>query len=227
MESFPRILVAKDGQVLTIDLARPEDVEEVSEFRRLHFFPTSPNCYLVKVGPEDDQRLKENALRCLEHSVSLIARDSAGQLAAMAMNKFEERTNAVYAAPPSSNNPSLALILSLINTLESEIDLFAKYNTDRILYLAAIAVDKRYGRLGLASTLVELSLELAKINGAGGVKTCAVSEYAAKAAARHGLETMKAINYATFELNGEKPLAQMSDLLSEHRAARLMARRIP
>ncbi len=186
MESFPRTLVAKDGQVLTIDLARPEHVEEVSEFRRLHFFPTSPNCYLVKVGPEDDQTLRKNVLRCLKHPVSLTARDSDGRLVAIAMNEFKERTDEVHDAPSLSKYPGIALILSLIGALEAEIDLFVEFNTDRILYLAAIAVDKRYGRLGLASKLVELSLELAAINDAGGVKTCAASEYVAKAAAKHG-----------------------------------------
>lgn len=224
MESFPRKFVARGGQVLTINIARPEDLQEVSEFLRLHFFFTSPNCYLIKDGPGDDHGLKDYLSGCLKHPVSFTVRDATGRLAAIRMNELEERLDGVV-VPSSAKN--LALIMSLLGALEADIDLFTKYNTEKILSLAMMAVDKSYGQLGLASTLVELSLEVARANGAGAVKVCAVSEYAAKVAAKHGLETLRAIDYATFEFNGDKPLAYLTDLLSEHPVARLMVRRIP
>lgn len=89
-----------------------------------------------------------------------------------------------------------------------------------------MAVDKSHCKLGLATTLVGLSLELGKANGAGAVKVCAMSQYAATVAAKHGLEKLRTIDYATYEFNGEKPLAHLADLLAEHPVASFLARRL-
>ena len=89
-----------------------------------------------------------------------------------------------------------------------------------------MSVDQNYGQLGLATTLTSLSLDLAKANNAGAVKCSAVSQHAAKVAARNGLETIRAIDYATYEFCGDKPLANLTNLLAEHPVARFMARRL-
>ena len=222
MESFPRKFVTRDGQEFTINIALPEDLEEVLEFMQLHFYATSPNCYLVP-GSQRQPNFKERLYGNLKQLISLTVRDSTGRLSGILINKLEERTDTVVL--PSTKN-STTLIMSLLDALEEGIDLFEKYNTEKVFYLAMMAVDKRFGGLGLASKLVEFSLELAKANGAGAVKVCAMSDFAAKAAAKQGLETIRTIDYATFELNGDKPLAYLPELLSEHPVARFMARRI-
>ena len=223
MESFPRKFVTRDGQEFTINIAHPEVLDEVVEFMQIHFLSTSPNCYIIPGGLSDVNQFKEYLSGYLQQPISLTARDSMGKLAGIRINGLEERTDAVV-LPPA--NESLALIMSLIDALEQGIDLFEKYNTEKVFYLAMMAVDKTFGGLGLASKLVEFSLELAKANGTGAVKVCAMSDFAAKAAAKQGLETIRTIDYATFELNGDKPLAYLPDLLSEHPVARFMARRI-
>ena len=228
MESFPRNVVARDGRVFTIDFARPADLEEVVQFLRKHFFSTSPNCYLVNRsnGPIDDGGLQNYLFGCVKDPVSLTVRDSEGRLAAVRLNELEEPGALHHEAltPPTNEKPRL--IMSLLGDLEEGIDLFTTFNTKKILALAMMAVDKSYGQLGLATTLVSLSLELAKANGAGAVKVCAVSQHAARVAAKNGLETIRTIDYATYEFNGEKPLAHLTDLLAEHPFALFMARRI-
>ena len=223
MESFPRKFVTRDGQEFTINIAHPEVLDEVVEFMQIHFLSTSPNCYIIPGGLSDVNQFKEYLSGYLQQPISLTARDSMGKLAGIRINGLEERTDAVV-LPPA--NESLALIMSLIDALEQGIDLFEKYNTEKVFYLAMMAVDKTFGGLGLASKLVEFSLELAKANGTGAVKVCAMSDFAAKVAAKQGLETIRTIDYATFEFNGDKPLAYLPDLLSEHPVARFMARRI-
>lgn len=74
---------------------------------------------------------------------------------------------------------------------------------------------------------MELSVQLAIQNGAGAIQVEAVSEYTARAASKLGFETLKSIDYATFEYDGIHPLAGKEKMLSEHPAARFMARPLP
>ncbi|KAI9565531.1 hypothetical protein GHT06_009323 [Daphnia sinensis] len=226
MSSFPRKFFTKDGQVFTIDIGRIEELDEVIEFLRINFFSTSPNCYLVSDwnGTSDSDRMSDYLSSCLRHPVSLTVRDSAGRLVAVRLNELE--------APEDVHLDSLTsqtkrrLITALLTDLEAGINLFTTFNTDKVLSLAMMAVDKNYCKLGLATTLVGLSLELGKANGAGAVKVCAVSQYAAKVAAKHGLETLRTIDYATYEFEGGKPLAHFDALLAEHPVAAFLACRL-
>ncbi|EFX79773.1 hypothetical protein DAPPUDRAFT_319214 [Daphnia pulex] len=235
MNSFPRNFAVEDGRTFTIDLARLDDLAEVVEFRKQHFNSISPACYLVNVANNEtidiDKRVRESTLKnlssCEKNPVSLTMRDSTGRLVAIALNKLIEKPQADdQAAPlPAQENPILIVSL-IIDDLERGIDLFTTYNTKTIFELWIMSVDKTYGQLGIATALASLSLDLAKANNAGAVKCLAVSQYSAKAAAKNGLETIRTIDYATYEFNGDKPLANLTDLLAEHPVARLMARRI-
>ena len=181
MDSFPRNFVAKDGRVFTVDFARPDELNEVVQFLKDHFFSTSPNCYLVNRsnGPVEDDGLLNYISGCVKDPVSFTVRDSAGRLAAIRLNELEEPGALHHAAPEKTS-----LIMSLLGDLEEGIDLFTTFKTKKILALVMTAVDKTFAQLGLATTLVRLSLELAKANGAGAVKVCAVSQHAAKVAAK-------------------------------------------
>lgn len=227
MDSFPRNFVVKDGRVFTIDFARSDELNEVVQFLKDHFFSTSPNCYLVNRTNSPDDGLLNYISGCVKDPVSFTVRDSAGRLAAIRLNELEEPGALHHAAlnPPAAPEKT-SLIMSLLGDLEEGIDLFTTFKTKKILALAMMAVDKTFGQLGLATTLVRLSLELAKANGAGAVKVCAVSQHAAKVAAKNGLETIRTIDYATYEFNGVKPLAHLTDLLAEHPVALFMARQI-
>ncbi|EFX79774.1 hypothetical protein DAPPUDRAFT_319216 [Daphnia pulex] len=163
---------------------------------------------------------------CEKNPVSLTMRDSTGRLVAIALNKLLEKSKAhdQTGTPPAQEKSRL--LVSLLDDLERGIDLFATYNTKTIFELWMLSVDKTFGQLGIATALASLSLDLAKANNAGAVKCLAVSQYSAKAAAKNGLETIRTIDYATYEFNGDKTLANLTDLLAEHPVARLMARRI-
>lgn len=226
MSSFPRKFFAKDGQVFTIDIGRPEELDEVIELLRIHFFATSPNCYLVSdwSGASDSNGMSNYLSSCLRHPVSLTVRDSAGRLVAVRLNELEEPEDVHLDSLTSQSKRRL--IAALLTDLEAGIDLFTTFNTNKILSLAMMAVDESYCKLGLATTLVGLSLELGKANGAGAVKVCAVSRHAAKVAAKHGLETLRTIDYATYEFEGATPLAHLDDLLAEHPVAAFLACRL-
>lgn len=152
---------------------------------------------------------------CLRDPVSLIVRDKTGKLIAVRLNLLEDRLNKHKPLTLTDNE----LIVSLVSSLEKEIDLFNIYKTNKTFILQMMGVDKQYSGLGLGSMLVNLSIDLAKQHGAG-----AVNEAAAKVASRNGFESLRTIDYATYELNGVKQLANESKLLAEHRVAKVMAR---
>lgn len=223
MEGFPRTFLTRDGRELKIDLVHSTALKEISEFLRHHFFETSPNRYLVNHNPTNEIGLTTFISQCLQSSVSLAVRDSNDRLVAVRLNSMEKFAE----EHPSLSLPKNELTTTLLTSLAKDIDLFTIYKTNKVFHLEMMAVDEQYSGLGLGSMLVKLSLELAEKHGAGAVGVCAVSEAAAKVAARNGLETLRTIDYSTFELNGEKPLANETQLLAEHRVAKFMARSLP
>lgn len=142
---------------------------------------------------------------------------------AVRLNLLEELSNRHKPLTLSNHE----LIVSLVSSLEKDIDLFTIYKTTKTFILQMMGVHQQYSGIGLGSFLVKISLESAVKHGAGAVAVIAVNEGAAKVAARNGLETLRTIDYATFEVNGDKPLANETKLLAEHRVAKFMARSIP
>lgn len=223
MAQFPKTFTTRDRRELKIELAKKEHFPEVCEFLNHHFFVMSPSCYLFNGNPINDPGMLEFISVCLRDPVSMIVRDSTDCLVAVRLNLLEEPNNRHKSLTLSNNE----LIVSLVSSLEKGIDVFTIYKTNKTLILQMLGVHQQYCGLGLGSTLVKLSLELAEKHGAGAVAVVALNEAAAKLAANNGLESLRTIDYATFEVNGVKPLANEAKLLAEHRVAKLMARSIP
>ncbi len=146
-----------------------------------------------------------------------------GPLVAVQINKVEGKTS--HALQEEEAHPRL--IRALFEELNREVDLFARYETDRIFHLCMVAVSDQYGRRGLATKLNELAVKLAVQCGAGAIKAEAVSEYPARSAIKQGFDLIKSIDYATFVYDGLRPLASVQELVQQHPTVRLMARRLP
>lgn len=144
MSSFPRKFFAKDGQVFTIDIGRPEELDEVIELLRIHFFATSPNCYLVSdwSGASDSNGMSNYLSSCLRHPVSLTVRDSAGRLVAVRLNELEEPEDVHLDSLTSQSKRRL--ITALLTDLEAGIDLFTTFNTNKILSLAMVNINSKF-----------------------------------------------------------------------------------
>ena len=99
MENLPIRLDQPDGKVLVMDIARPEEAEEINSFLDEHFVLKTP----IRQLSSFDKRPKECELKqaqdelnwvrlLLSHSCSLTVRDAAtGQLAAVQVNDMEKR----------------------------------------------------------------------------------------------------------------------------------------
>lgn len=114
-----------------------------------------------------------------------------------------------------------------MEALSKDVDIFTKYQTDRIVRLLILSVHPQYGRQGIATKLIRLSQDLAQSHGAGALEIEALNKFAARAASACGLETISTVDYASLEMDGKKPLASYPALLAEHPDGQLMACRIP
>ena len=233
---FPREFKTPNGLVLVIDRARSDEIDEVSDFMHKHFSNTVPNRYIIPYDePKSIQIFRDFLPIYLKYlfkqSVSFTVRDpeEGGRLVAVRINELEKRHSSVDGDDEADQVtiPKELIIFSILGSLNRNINLFDLYETDKILHLAMVAVSSDYGRLGLATELYKLTLDIARMSGAGAIVAEAVSAFAAKAAASFGLQPLKTIVYEEFELDdGSRPLASLVQEMGEHRTAKLMACRL-
>lgn len=227
METFLYKFDPGNGEVFTFQIAKLEETDEISDFMFQNFFLTSPNRQLCRCDdPAAAAQIKpfvsEYLRECIVQNISLTVRDSLGHLAGVRINKLENKGD----YDDKKDNPEFneTLIRAILFSLNEGVDIYSKYSTERVIIFVMMSVGSKYGRLGLAKKMVEISLEFGKTAGAGAAKAEAVSTYAAKALAKAGFETLKTIDYATFEFKDDTPLARETAMLDEHSKGLLMAR---
>lgn len=229
--NFPMTLKLSDGDPsLVIDLAQPGMAEEFLEFFIVHLNNASPNNHIRHYdapppGSEGEKQSFERWLGVIRETLcspySLTVREqNTGRLVAVIYNRIETPTTELHNYPRRFQ-------FSILNALTKDHNLFTLFKTDKVFEIAIVAVSSDYGKKGLATTLMELSIQIAIQNGAGAAQVEALSEYTARAASKLGFTVLKSIDYATFEYEGVTPLAGNEEMLSEHPAARFMARRLP
>ena len=222
-----------DDKILVYDIGRPEDVKEVLELFRTHFYTSAPIRQLCfwDDSPENQKAPRtegyvRQALAVADPPVSLVVRDkSTGQMAAFKINHLDRRDSFEPMPRPQANDRSPGwLIRAILAELEPDVRLFFDwFKTDRILQLLFGLVRPDYRRLGINKRLDQLSYDLARSMGMGAVWHVAVSDYAGRNPAN---QVVKSVDYATFQMadDGSRPLAQMD--LHGHKSARLIVRPI-
>lgn len=225
--------VHPNGTVFVIDLLRPDDnIKEVRMFTAEYF------CNQIPIHPirNFDRTLKsivsnqeDEPLQWIQdierQSCSLTVRVSgSNQLVAIILNELEERTPQQESSPEDKNSSPSTLVRAMIEALSQDVDLFDLHKTDKIINFHVVAVMPLYSRLGLATKLFQLSMDLANRKGIAAAKIEAFSSFAANAAAKLGFVTVKSIEYATFEYQGIKPLENVPELNQLHPSVRLMSR---
>ena len=103
--------------------------------------------------------------------------------------------------PHNHLNTNKWIIIPLLNTLNKGINVLDIFNTDKILELALLGVNKSYQRLGLAKELFKLTIQIYQISAVKGIITEATSEITFKIALSFGFEKIKEIVYEDFELS--------------------------
>ena len=141
-----------EKEVLLYHIAKPEDVEEVAAFATEHFFNESP---ILELGLFDDQSdevgrfyWRQGRLQqCFAQPTSIVVREkSTGQVVGFTAAILEERehqSTSVNSNPSSDRSPGW-LNRALAAELNRNVDLYARYGTDRILHFWFGAVRKDY-----------------------------------------------------------------------------------
>jgi len=233
---FPKTLKWSDGTELVIDIARPEECNEIMSFLDGNFFSKSPEVHLIgddkpKPGSEEEKKKEEfyyNVVleECLSASNSLTVRnpDKNGEMVAVSVNRVHYEGVKRRDFPPED----VSLFKEMWSVLNEPADgLFSLYKTTKVFHWYMTAVSPPYQRRGIATKLAQLCIQLGVEAGAGAIKVEAESEYTSRLADKLGFSTLKSVDYATFQYKGTKPLADNRYLLSEHSIARLMARSLP
>ena len=232
---FPREFKAPDGRVLVIDRATCiHDVDEVGEFIEQHFMAIVPNCHHTSYDVLCKQKARPfletyTNLLCENQSVSLIVRGrDGGHLIAIMVNRIEMMVNDsgqpfLHQNLSSSTVVNDLPIFAILRALYDNFNLFDVFDTDKIFHLEIVAVRGDYCRLGLATELIKLSIQIGQTNKIRVFIIEAVNAYSSKIASSFGFETIKEIVYEDFELGGSRPFVSHLQELGVHRSAQLMA----
>lgn len=96
MLTFPLQLEQVEGRPLTVDIARPEDAQEIFEFLLCHFFSLVPIRQLGLSDESDEAKRPEwmqyGVTNCVQTPHSLVVRDACfkNQIVAVAINEIQE-----------------------------------------------------------------------------------------------------------------------------------------
>ncbi len=221
-----------DGKVIVYHIARPEDVEEVATFAAEHFFNESPIRELASFDDPSDKAgwfyWRQGRLqKCFANPTSVIYREmSTGQVIGFSAAILEEREHDSIPISTNLDRSPGWLNRALAAELNRDIDLYARFGTDRILHFwfGAIRKDYRGKDVTFNSAISALVAKIIRDTKAGGYKTEAFSYYAVKS--YQSEDIIRSIDFADFELaDGSRPLARVD--LGVHRTAHLIAARIP
>lgn len=217
VEAFPIHLEQADGSILLVNKAREEESEEIFAFQEEHYYQKSPLRQVIGYdSPPDAElfpqvRLKRMRERLRQH-FSLTVRNSTGRLVAIVINEVKERPE----VDPTEDADSV----SVNEALNRDVDLFALYQTDRIMHLWQLAVHVEYVHCDLAVKLIQLTMDLASAtNGVQAVKVRSFNKFAFRVLVSLGFTIIKSIDYFSFE-------PANSSTADQQCSASLMARRV-
>ncbi len=216
--AFPQPFRTPDGRDLVVYIAESDDSPEIANFLMLHSLPIPPIRQLCgyQDGQEQPTFLLDIAFKDTEQPMSLLMRDTSGELVAVLLNDIHHKSS-------GTDDLSTTLLIDLYD----DVDLFDHFKTDKIFHQNIVAVSSEYGRQGLAKRLYQLSLKIAEEMGFEAASTEAASSYTAKLANDLGYITLRTMGYISLEHKGTSPFSKYPDVLAKHPTFSLMARRIP
>jgi len=212
-------LLNMDKRSIRYEIVRPHQLAIVHQLLYESFYVDEPMTRHLGLcqGPhtiKDGDLMVENLVK--EHNVSILAsdRDSGAPLAVvlngvMKREEAEATLDQVVDSCLESKFAPIAAILLHAQALSKEV--FLRANSSELFDIKIIAVSPVARGLGLATDLVQRSLQLAKCLGYRGAKTEATGNYSRKAMAKCGLKEEVVIPYNSFSLKGTKPFNGILD----------------
>lgn len=220
-----------------MDFAKSEEIEDIFHFiMKLHFTIPPIRQIMFFEGSLDNVQaadLYTTTQRRLHQPYSVLLRDveENNRIVGVSLNLLQDRDE----NPPTINGPDPNdrsagwLRRAIVAELYRGLDLYDRFNTDKILDLGSGVVDPIYRRLGLLLRMQSLIANIAQHEtGVGAVKGQALREVGFRYMTETlGLQVIRTVEYATFEHPpGVKVMANMKGL-EQSRFARLAASQLP
>ena len=198
-----------DDDDLEFIIVRQEEKIEVSEFLLEHFFPEVPIGKIVNMDVNREVRpwLADFIESVLASSTSIaIRKRDDGQLVALAVNMIERP-----GAPDITQfvNPVQHPLMYMNMAFLEDLSVFPNDcpASSEMFNVFMISVSPKYSKRGLASKLIQLSVQLAGQLGIRMVISQAVNYYAIKALEKCGFRSVKQLSYNEFVYCETTPLA--------------------
>ncbi len=216
---------------MVMDFAKPEEIEDIFQFVMKHHFAVPPLRQIMFFDDFADSKSADycfaNIQRLLLQPYSVVIKDfeaSGNRIIGVSLNLLEDRHGSPMLNGPHPNDRSAGwLTRAIVAELYRDVDLFARFETDKILDFSLGVVDPIYRRSGLISRMLSLIVDVAQQEtGVCVVKGHALREGGFRYLAQTlGLQVIRTVEYATFEHPpGVKVMADMNGL-GESRFARL------
>ncbi|XP_071441505.1 arylalkylamine N-acetyltransferase 1-like isoform X2 [Hetaerina americana] len=209
LDATKEVSLASDSGYEIFPVA-PGDAERVIDFLRRFFFRDEPINRAVDLVPEDGSGtslfLEAHCLSTLTHGLSLMAVESgtggaaSGRIIGVSLNGDGKPGDADILATEAERclDPKFKRILRLLEMVERKADVLALYGEDRQFELRIISVDDSCRGRGIATALLQQSIDLAKRKGYTIFRVDCTSAFSAKAMERAGLSCVYSLSYEDY-----------------------------
>ncbi|KAL1505550.1 hypothetical protein ABEB36_005092 [Hypothenemus hampei] len=146
--------------------------------------------------------LEHHDLKTMEDGLSIMAIDKkTDKIAGVALNGISRKGETEKSIEEMKNIDNLQYrrIFGLLNDVNLELDLFTKYNVDKIFEVRILSVDSSYRGKGIAKELFVQSEAIAKKHGFKVMKTDATSLFTQKVAESQGFWVEKSVSYHDYK----------------------------
>ncbi|KAF4526191.1 hypothetical protein B566_EDAN001875 [Ephemera danica] len=184
---------------------RPENFNDVMDFLRHNFFLDEPLNVHLKLVPSSEPgacpELEQFSMSSLEQGFSLMAVAPDGRVMGVCLNAVshpgdvEELEKLALECP----NQKFKIILGILAHVEKQSDVHNRFNVKTVFEVPILSVDSSCRGQGIATALLNGSLQLARRLGYPLFRIDCSSEFTARAVAKLGLHVVFSMRYDEYK----------------------------
>jgi len=199
------------GDGLVYKILTEEHSEAAVDLLCNYFFKDEPlgKALHLESPREVDHWLANLLPYLIRHGVSVAAFDEADdKLVGVAINRLKVKNQEpglddLISWIDPQKDPKMFRIASFLQQVSEQIDYFEKYQVEKLLSFELLNVSRTHSGRGIASTLVQQSVALAKQRQVTCLLALTTGIFSAKIFARHSFRTIKEVPYATHREAGK------------------------
>ncbi|ALC40789.1 Dat, partial [Drosophila busckii] len=190
----------------TIELIREEDAAEVLQMLKTFFFKDEPLNTFLDLG--ECKELEKYSVKSLKDNCSYKAVNKNGEIIGVFLNGLMHRSSATDApaekAADSCEHPKFKKILSLMDHVEDQFNIFDLYPSENVILDGKIiSVDTNYRGLGIAGRLTERAYEYMREQHINVYHVLCSSHYSARVMEKLGFHEVFEMKFADYKPQGE------------------------